>query len=87
MIYTMTNEQMRAFEIHLRMEERSESTIEKYTSAVTAFYTFLPDEKTITKEQLLAWKNQLCATPADSTVNVALAKLIINLKKLISEIE
>ena len=54
MIYTMTNEQMRVFEIHLRMEEHSESTIEKHTGAVTAFYTFLPDEKTVTKEQLLA---------------------------------
>ena len=75
MIYTMTNEQMRAFELHLRMEERSESTIEKYTCAVTAFYTFLPDEKAVTKEQLLAWKNQLCATLAASTVNVMLSAL------------
>ena len=76
MIYTMTNEQVRAFEIHLRMEERSESTIEKYTGAVTAFYTFLPDEKTVTREQLLAWKNQLCATLAASTVNVFLLYLL-----------
>ena len=75
MIYTMTNEQVRAFEIHLRMEERSESTIEKYTGAVIAFYAFLPDEKTVTREQLLAWKNQLCATLAASTVNVMLSAL------------
>ena len=51
--YTMTSEQMQAFTVHLRMEERSEGTIQKYVSAVAALYDFLPDGKIVTKEQLL----------------------------------
>ena len=70
MNYTMTSEQMQAFTIHLRMEERSEGTIQKYLSAVATLYDFLPDGKIVTKEQLLTWKSHLCATLAASTVNV-----------------
>ena len=71
--YTMTSEQMRAFAIHLRMEERSESTIQKYASAIMALYTFLPLEKIVTKEQLLDWKRQISATLAAATVNVMIS--------------
>ena len=75
MIYMMTEEQMRAFEVNLRMEEHSESTIQKYASAIMTFYTFLPCGKIVTKEQLLAWKNQISATLAASTVNVMISAL------------
>ena len=75
MTYMMTEEQMRAFEVNLRMEEHSESTIQKYASAIMTFYTFLPCEKIVTKEQLLAWKNQISATLAASTVNVMISAL------------
>ena len=71
--YRMTNEQMQAFAIHLRMEERSENTIQKYASAIMALYTFLPLEKIVTKEQLLAWKRQISATLAAATVNVMIS--------------
>ena len=76
MTYTMTNEQIQAFATHLRMEEHSQGTIKKYTGAIKALHVFLPSGKTITKEQLLAWKNQLCATLAASTVNVFLLYLL-----------
>ena len=75
MTYTMTDEQMRAFEIHLRMEEHSESTIQKYVSIVMAFYAFLPSGKVVTKEQLLAWKSQISADLAASTVNVMISAI------------
>ena len=73
MIYTMTNEQMQAFENNLHQEELSEGTIQKYTSAVRAFFDFLPADKVITKERLLAWKNQLSSSLTASTVNVMIS--------------
>ena len=71
--YTMSREQMQSFETCLRMEEHSESTIQKYASAITAFYSFLPSEKIATKERLLAWKEQISAAFAASTVNVMIS--------------
>ena len=73
MTYVITTEQMRIFETSLRMEERSESTIQKYISAIMALYTFLPLEKIVTKEQLLAWKRQISANFAAATVNVMIS--------------
>ena len=37
MAYTITMEQIHAFEIHLRLDERCEATIQKYINAVTRF--------------------------------------------------
>ena len=74
MIYTMTDEQMQAFENNLRQEEFSEGTIQKYTSVLRAFFEFLPADKVITKERLLAWKNQLISNGlAASTINVMIS--------------
>ena len=73
MTYMMTMEQIQAFEANLRMEEHSESTIQKYASAIMVFYSFLPPEKIVTKERLLAWKEQISATLAASTVNVMIS--------------
>ena len=73
MTYMMTMEQIQAFEANLRMEEHSESTIQKYASASMVFYNFLPPEKIVTKEQLLVWKEQISVTLAASTVNVMIS--------------
>ena len=73
MTYTITDEQMRAFETYLHMQERSEGTVQKYISAIMALYAFLPFGKTVTKEQLLAWKAQISATLTASTVNVMIS--------------
>ena len=75
MNYTMSSEQMRAFAVSLRMEERSEGTIQKYVGALAALYDFLPAGKIVTKEQLLTWKSQICATMAASTVNVMISAI------------
>ena len=59
--YAMTNEQITAYGTSLRMEERCESTVQKYVGAVTALFLFLPPEKTVTRELLLAWKAEISA--------------------------
>ena len=59
--YAMTNEQITAYGANLRMEERCEATIQKYVGAVMALFRFLPPEKTVTRELLLAWKAEISA--------------------------
>ena len=57
--YAMTNEQIAAYGANLRMEERCEATVQKYVNAVMAPFRFLPPEKTVTRELLLAWKAEI----------------------------
>ena len=70
MIRVITREQIEQYKHHLHMEERSDSTVQKYDSALTRLYDFLPDDKEVTKERLLDWKGQLAMNNAASTVNV-----------------
>ncbi|MEG0274580.1 MAG: tyrosine-type recombinase/integrase [Longicatena sp.] len=44
---------------YLKEEERSKATQEKYMRDVSAYYEFLPEDKVITKENLLAYKQYL----------------------------
>ena len=71
--YALTREQMQAYAESLRMEERSESTVLKYAAALAALYERLPDDKSVTKERLLAWKAEISAKNAASTVNVMIS--------------
>ena len=73
MSYIITTEKIREFEKYLRLEERSASTARKYADAVTAFYDFLPPDKTVSRERLLTWKDNLKISRAASTVNVMLS--------------
>ena len=57
--YIMTNEQIQAYAESLRMEEHSESTVQKYANALTAFYDWLAEDKSVTKERLLLWKAKI----------------------------
>ena len=54
--YAMSDEQITAYGTSLRMEERCEATVQKYVGAVRTLFDFLPPEKTVTRELLLAWK-------------------------------
>ena len=47
------------FERYLRDEERSQSTLEKYMRDVRVFYEYLPEDKEITKEILVSFKQNL----------------------------
>ena len=71
--YVITNEQIQSYAENLRMEERSESTVQKYANALTAFYEWLAADKSVTKERLLAWKAEIGAKNAASTVNVMIS--------------
>ena len=71
--YTMTDEQITAYGTSLRMEERCEATVQKYVGAVTALFLFLPPEKTVTRELLLAWKAEISAKFSASGANVMIS--------------
>ena len=71
--YMMTKEQIQSYAENLRMEERRESTVQKYANALTAFYDWLSEDKSVTKERLLAWKAEIGAKNAASTVNVMIS--------------
>ena len=71
--YIMTREQIRFYVETLRIEERWEATIQKYVGAVTAFYDFLPEDKTVSAETALAWKADIGGKFSVGTVNVMLA--------------
>ena len=46
--YMMTKEQNQSYAENLRMEEPSESTVQKYANALTAFYDWLSEDKSVT---------------------------------------
>ena len=71
--YTMKNEQIQSYAESLRMEEHSESTVQKYANALTTFYGWLGEDKSVTKERLLLWKAEISVKNAASTVNVMLS--------------
>ena len=70
---TMSLEQIESYGKTLRLEERCEATTQKYVGAATAFFDFLPEEKAVTRELALAWKAEISAKNAASTVNVMLS--------------
>ena len=69
---TMTLEQIENYGKTLRLEERCGATAQKYVGAATAFFGFLPEGKAVTRELALAWKAEISAKNAASTVNVML---------------
>ena len=60
---------------HLREQERSAATVEKYTRALRAFYLWLPQEKKVNREIAMAYKQTLLQRYSPSGVNVELAAL------------
>lgn len=54
----ITQEQIQSFNQYLNREEKSTATVEKYLRDVRAFSVYV-GEKIITKEVVIAWKNEL----------------------------
>ena len=54
----LNKEILHLFENYLKMEEKSQNTIDKYIRDVTAFMSYITGEK-VTKETLIAYKNKL----------------------------
>lgn len=71
--YQMTPERIAAFGWHLREEERSSSTIEKYLRDTGAFARWLGGAR-VTKELVAAWKEHLLSAGyAPATINAMLS--------------
>lgn len=56
-------------------EERSEATIEKYMRDIQHFYEYLPQQKIITKENLIAYKQSLSDTYKVTSINSMLVSI------------
>lgn len=69
----MRTEMIIRYETSLRNEERSKATVEKYRRDLTVFYLFLPEDKNITKEAVISYKEHLVTKYAVSSVNSMLA--------------
>lgn len=73
--YQLTGKHIAAYGQHLRNEERSPGTIAKYLRDIGSFM-YWADGKTVTKELVACWKEQLLARKyAPVTVNSMLAAL------------
>ena len=75
MKHTITKENIARFQEELRMLERSQATIEKYSRDLLAFYRWLADGKELDKETVMAYKTFLSERYAPTSVNSMLAAL------------
>lgn len=69
---TLTPALIQKYITHLREQERSAATIQKYTHDLNALLTHL-GVAPLTKTALIDWKQQLTAVHAPATVNSMLA--------------
>lgn len=72
--HILTAEQITAYGCWLCQEERASGTMEKYLRDIRNFFAWL-DGRSVTKEIVTEWKEQLQTEKAASTVNGALAAL------------
>ncbi len=66
---------VKEYERHLWLAERSSGTIQKYLHNIEQFRRYLPREKTVTKETVIAYKKSIAEKYAISTANAALVAL------------
>ena len=71
----LTEEMMTAFETYLIEEERSKATVEKYRRDIRAFYNWLPDDKLVTKECVMRYKQFLSEKYKAASTNSMLVAL------------
>lgn len=55
----MTAENMDAFVTHAKEQDASENMIRRLAGAVKTLFSFLPEDKTLTKERLLSWRKSM----------------------------
>lgn len=60
---------IKKFKSFLLEEERSQATIEKYTRDIKGFYEYLPEDKIISKEIVIAYKQSLADTYKPTSIN------------------
>ena len=71
----MKSSDISQYGVYLRQQERSAATIEKYTRALERFYAWLPEEKTVDKLLLVAYKEVLEKNYAPAGANVEIAAI------------
>lgn len=71
----MTLNQIEQYAYYLREEEKSAATIAQYRREVQRFYLWLPEEKNVSKELALAYKEKLQGQKKAVSVNSSLAAL------------
>lgn len=72
--YFITKERMNEFYNYLKLEEKEQSTIEKYLSELQSFILWL-GKRSITKDVIFEWKEHLCQS--DYQANTVNAKLSV----------
>ena len=71
----LTENQISAFALHLKQEERSKNTVEKYIRDVNAFVAYAGNNA-VTKEMVIAYKNKLLSDNyATRSINSMLASV------------
>ena len=71
----LTDKQIASFEVHLKSEEKSENTIDKYLRDVRAFAVYMKGAP-ITKQSVIDYKRKLlCENYATQSINSMLASL------------
>lgn len=71
----ITIDNIQQFLVHLRQEERSPATLEKYHHALRQFYAWLPEHKAVDKCTVIDYKNVLVQRYSPSSANGTLSAL------------
>lgn len=66
---------LKKYRDHLVGEERSKATIDKYIRDINGFYEFLPEDKIITKEMVISYKQTLTEKYKTASVNSMLVAI------------
>lgn len=69
----LTHELIEDYKKHLRLEEKSPGTVEKYMRDIYHFLNFLPKDKIVDKETVVRYKEELPKCYAVNTANSMLA--------------
>jgi len=74
-MYQFHLSEIQVFGAYLQEQERASVTVHKYLRCLQQFYKWLPEEKTVNKATVIAYKNYLSRTHAPAGVNTVLAAL------------
>ena len=74
-MHKLTSHSICFFVRDLQDKERAPATIQKYRSCLEQFYLWLPKEKTVSKSDVVQYKNSLMESHAPGGVNTILAAL------------
>lgn len=74
-MYQFCLSEIQAFGVYLQEQERSPGTVQKYLRHIEQFYLWLPEEKMVDKNAVIAYKNFLMQFHAPGGVNTILAAL------------